>query len=119
MANLLTAEAQEDHRDRGCINLPHRSGGVFVHGVQKRGRHMGLRCHHDRGHLQRARLARLDAKTAGNLTKSAHRDAGPHGGSEGPRQGPGQGGDTVWRESLMPEEKAVLKRYFQTEEGNR
>ncbi len=24
----------------------------------------------------------------------------------------GQGGDTVWRESLMPEEKAVLKRYF-------
>ena len=24
----------------------------------------------------------------------------------------GQGGDTVWRESLMPQEKAVLKRYF-------
>ena len=24
----------------------------------------------------------------------------------------GQGGDTVWRESLMPDEKAVLKRYF-------
>ncbi len=24
----------------------------------------------------------------------------------------GQGGDTVWRESLMPTEKAVLKRYF-------
>ena len=26
--------------------------------------------------------------------------------------GNGQGGDAVWRESLMPEEKAVLKKYF-------
>jgi hypothetical protein len=26
--------------------------------------------------------------------------------------GVGKGGDAVWRESLMPEEKAVLKKYF-------
>lgn len=37
--------------------------------------------------------------------------------STGPRQAGevgsvGQGGDTVWKESLMPTEKAVLKRYF-------
>ncbi len=37
--------------------------------------------------------------------------------SVGPRQAGevgsmGQGGDTVWKESLMPTEKAVLKRYF-------
>ena len=27
----------------------------------------------------------------------------------------GQGGDAVWRESLIPEEQALLKRYFKTE----
>lgn len=38
-------------------------------------------------------------------TKSGPREAGSV-------KSVGQGGDTVWRESLMPEEKAVLKRYF-------
>lgn len=27
----------------------------------------------------------------------------------------GRGGDAVWRESLVPEEQALLKRYFKTE----
>jgi len=27
----------------------------------------------------------------------------------------GRGGDAVWRESLIPEEQALLKRYFKTE----
>ncbi len=30
----------------------------------------------------------------------------------GTLSGRASGGDAVWRESLMPEEKAVLKRYF-------
>lgn len=38
-------------------------------------------------------------------TKTGPRKAGAVGSK-------GQGGDTIWRESLMPQEKAVLKRYF-------
>ena len=38
-------------------------------------------------------------------TKTGPQQAGSVGST-------GQGGDTIWRESLMPSEKAVLKRYF-------
>ncbi|NRB73751.1 MAG: hypothetical protein HRU46_05290 [Verrucomicrobiales bacterium] len=41
-------------------------------------------------------------------------------GASGPQAGgavtsQGRGGDAVWRESLVPEEQALLKRYFKTE----
>lgn len=35
---------------------------------------------------------------------------GPQAG--GAVQSQGQGGDRVWKDALLPEEKAVLKRYF-------
>lgn len=38
-------------------------------------------------------------------TRTGPRQAGSVGST-------GQGGDAIWRESLMPSEKAVLKRYF-------
>ena len=31
----------------------------------------------------------------------------------------GQGGEAIWRESLMPAEKSVLKRLYRASEGNR
>ena len=50
-------------------------------------------------------LLKLIAKHEIDETKTGPREAGAV-------KSVGQGGETIWRESLMPDEKAVLKRYF-------